>query len=57
MDTLAKEDVMRRMHTRYLKYYLNWRDFDMLTTILAIIGLVLAIYEVSISVLLTLNLA
>ena len=31
---------------RYLKYYQNWRDYDMLTTILVMIGLVLAITEV-----------
>ena len=46
VDVLKKEDVIRRMHTRYLKYYQNWRDYDMLTTILAMIGLLLAITEV-----------
>lgn len=37
---------MRRMEIRYTKYYKHWRDFDMLTTILAMIGLVLAVVEV-----------
>ena len=46
VDVLKKEDIMRRMHTRYLKYYQNWRDYDMLTTILVMIGLLLAITEV-----------
>ena len=36
------------MYQRYRKYYLNWRDYEMLTTILAMIGLLLAVTEVSI---------
>lgn len=46
MDVLKKEEVMRRMEDRYTKYYKHWRDFDMLTTILAMIGLILAVVEV-----------
>lgn len=38
---------MRKIETRYMKYYKHWRDFDMLTTILAVIGLLLAVTEVS----------
>ena len=41
-----KEEVLKRMQTRYQKYFKQWRDYDMLTTILAMIGLVLAIVEV-----------
>lgn len=48
IETLKKEEIMKRMHERYHKYYTNWRDYDMLTTILAMIGLVLAVSEVSI---------
>ena len=47
IEALKKEEIMKRMHQRYLKYYINWRDYDMLTTILAMIGLLLAISEVS----------
>jgi hypothetical protein len=39
---------MDQMYQRYRKYYLNWRDYEMLTTILAMIGLLLAVTEVSI---------
>lgn len=46
VDVLRKEEVMRRMEVRYQKYYKHWRDFDMLTTILAMIGLILAVVEV-----------
>lgn len=35
-----------RNDTLHQKYYNHWRDFDMLTTILAMIGLTLAIVEV-----------
>jgi len=34
------------MNAKYWKYYVNWRDFEMLTTILAMIGLILEIFEV-----------
>lgn len=44
---LRKEEIMKRMQTKYQKYFKQWRDFDMLTTILAMIGLILAIVEVS----------
>lgn len=44
---LRKEEIMKKMQTKYQKYFKQWRDFDMLTTILAMIGLILAIVEVS----------
>ncbi len=40
--------MMDQLYQRYRKYYLNWRDYEMLTTILAMIGLLLAVTEVSI---------
>lgn len=46
LQLLEKEEIIRRMQDSYLKYYKHWRDFDMLTTILAMIGLILAIVEV-----------
>ena len=47
VDALRKDELMRKIETRYIKYYKHWRDFDMLTTILAVIGLLLAVVEVS----------
>ena len=44
---MMQEELMEQMYQRYRKYYLNWRDYEMLTTILAMIGLLLAILEVS----------
>jgi hypothetical protein len=35
------------MQIRYNKYFKHWKDFDLLTCILAFIGLVLAIVDVS----------
>jgi len=46
LNVLKKEEIMKRMQTRYQKNFKQWRDFDMLTTILAMIGLILAIVEV-----------
>jgi hypothetical protein len=39
---------MSEMSAKYRKYYVNWRDYEMLTTILAMIGLILAVFEVNI---------
>lgn len=33
------------MQVRYNKYFKHWRDFDLLTCILAFIGLILAIVD------------
>lgn len=41
-----KQDVVIIMYKRYSKYYKHWRDYDKLTCILAMIGLILAIVEV-----------
>ena len=46
IKVLKKEEIMKRQEARYQKYFKQWRDFDMLTTILAMIGLILAIVEV-----------
>ena len=43
-----KDDIVIIMYKRYSKYYKHWRDYDKLTSILAVIGLVLAIVEVGI---------
>ena len=45
---LMQEEMLEQMYQRYRKYYLNWRDYEMLTTILAMIGLLLAVIEVRI---------
>ena len=47
MKQLMQEEMLDQMYQKYRKYYLNWRDYEMLTTILAMIGLLLAIIEVS----------
>lgn len=44
---LVQEEMLEEMYSRYRKYFLNWRDYEMLTTILAMIGLILAVIEVS----------
>jgi uncharacterized membrane protein len=44
---LVQEEMLEEMYSRFRKYYLNWRDYEMLTTILAMIGLLLAVIEVS----------
>lgn len=38
---------MKRMQEKYVKYFKHWRDFDLLTCILAMIGLVLMMVDVS----------
>ena len=43
---LKKEEKMKQKEVSYVKYYKHWRDFDLLTCILAMVGLVLAIAEV-----------
>jgi hypothetical protein len=40
------EEILRRMERRYFKYFQHWKDFEMLTCILAMIGLILALIEV-----------
>jgi hypothetical protein len=42
-----KEEIQKRMERRYVKYFQHWKDFEMLTCILAMIGLILAMIEVS----------
>ncbi len=41
----VKNRILGQVTKRYYKYFKHWRDFDMLTSILAMIGLVLAIFE------------
>lgn len=43
---LIKEQILKRMERRYVKYFQHWKDFEMLTCILAMIGLILAMIEV-----------
>ena len=43
---LLQEQIRQKMHIKYQKYYKQWRDFEMLTMILAIVGVTLAIVEV-----------
>jgi hypothetical protein len=40
------QEMLKKVHVRYFKYYKHWKDFDLLTTILAMIGLILAVQEV-----------
>jgi hypothetical protein len=42
-----RAEIKRRMERRYIKYFKHWKDYEMLTCILAMIGLVLAMVEVS----------
>jgi uncharacterized membrane protein len=35
------------MERRYVKYFKHWKDYEMLTCILAMIGLILAMVEVT----------
>ncbi|MFS8159693.1 MAG: hypothetical protein ACMG6E_05675 [Candidatus Roizmanbacteria bacterium] len=41
LQQLQKEEITKRMLVRYNKYFRHWRDFDLLTCILAMIGLIL----------------
>ena len=41
-----KEEIQKRMERRYVKYFQHWKDFEMLTCILAMIGLILGMIEV-----------
>jgi hypothetical protein len=41
-----KDDIVIKLQVRYVKYYKHWKDYDLLTCILAVIGLVLAVVEV-----------
>ena len=41
-----KEEIKRRMERRYVKYFKHWKDYEMLTCILSMIGLILAMVEV-----------
>lgn len=49
MKTIQKDETMKRLQVRYVKYFKHWRDFDLLTMILAMIGLVLMMVDVSTS--------
>ncbi len=40
-----KERIQKQITLRYFKYFKHWRDFDLLTCILAMIGLILAITD------------
>lgn len=42
-----KDEIVKKMQVRLVKYYKHWKDYDLLTCILAVIGLVLAVVEVS----------
>lgn len=45
VELLKKEEIMKNMQVRYTKYYRHWKDFDLLTCILAMIGLFMAIFD------------
>ena len=40
-----RDEIKKRMERRYVKYFKHWKDYEMLTCILAMIGLVLAVVE------------
>lgn len=40
-----RDEIKKRMERRYIKYFKHWKDYEMLTCILAMIGLVLALVE------------
>lgn len=40
-----KERIHKQITLRYFKYFKHWRDFDLLTCILAMIGLILAVAD------------
>jgi hypothetical protein len=44
-----RDEIKMRMERRFVKFFKQWKDYEMLTCILAMIGLVLAIVEVSLS--------
>ena len=46
--TKVNHDIERKLQIRYVKYFKHWRDYDLLTCILAMIGLILAVVEVRI---------
>ena len=46
MQQRMKDEVVRKLQIRYLKYYKHWKDYDLLTCILTMIGLVLAVVDV-----------
>jgi hypothetical protein len=48
VEHMQKEEIIKKMQIKYNKYFKHWRDFDLLTCILAMIGLVLAIVDVCI---------
>jgi hypothetical protein len=43
-----KDDIVKKIRIRQIKYFKHWKDYDLLTCILAMIGLILAVVEVSI---------
>lgn len=47
LELLQKDEIMKKMQIRYNKYFKHWKDFDLLTCILAFIGLILAIVDVT----------
>lgn len=49
VELLKKEEIMKSMQVRYTKYYRHWKDFDLLTCILAMIGLFMAIFDYEVS--------
>eukprot|EP00347_Sterkiella_histriomuscorum_P011736 403371299 len=40
-----QEQLRQDLHIKYQKYFQQWRDYDMLLTILAMIGVILAVIE------------
>jgi len=48
LELLKKEEIMKNMQIRYTKYFKHWKDFDLLTCILSMVGLILAVFDVSI---------
>ena len=42
---MQAQEVSQKLQAKYMKYFNHWKDFDLLTCILAIVGLILAIVD------------
>jgi hypothetical protein len=40
-----REEIKRRMERRYVKYFQHWKDYELLTCILSMTGLILAVVD------------
>jgi hypothetical protein len=44
---IINKEIKKRMERRYTKYFKYWKDYEMLTCIFAMVGMILAIYDVN----------